>query len=70
MIIHNWRDILMRAWSVKLLAIAAILTGIETAMPLLDGYIDIPRKTFAALTFGVVCTAFIARFLAQKGLSK
>jgi hypothetical protein len=70
MIIHNWRDVLRSAWSVRLMAVAGILTGIEAALPLLDGYVDVPRRTFAAVTFAVVCGAFIARFFAQKGLSK
>jgi hypothetical protein len=52
------------------MAVAGILTGIEAALPLLDGYVDVPRRTFAAVTFAVVCGAFIARFFAQKGLSK
>jgi hypothetical protein len=70
MIIHNWKDVLARAWSVKLLLFAGILTGIEAALPLLDGYIDINRTAFAVITFAVVAAAFVARFVAQNGLSK
>lgn len=70
MIVENWRTVLSRAWSVRLLAVAGILTGIEAALPLLDGYVNVPRWVFSTLTALVVCAAFIARFIAQKGLSK
>ena len=70
MIVHNWRDVLSRAWSVRLMALAGVLTGLEAVLPLIDGYVDVPRGVFAAVTFLVVCAAFVARFFAQKGLSK
>ena len=70
MIVHNWRDVLIRAWSVRLMALAGILTGLEAVLPLIDGYVDVPRGVFAVVTFLVVCAAFVARFFAQKGLSK
>jgi hypothetical protein len=70
MIIHNWKDVLARAWSVKLLVLAGVLTGIEAALPLLDGYIDVSRTVFSLVTLIVVAAAFGARFVAQNGLSK
>lgn len=57
-----------RAWSVKLMAIAAILTGIETyngvviALSLPPPF---PPGTFALVAALVSCAALIARFVAQ-----
>lgn len=70
MIVENWRTVLRRAWSVRLIGLAGILTGCEAVLPLIDGYVDVPRGVFAAVSFIVVCAAFVARFFAQKGLSK
>lgn len=65
----NWRAVLRRAWSVRLMIAAAILSGIEVALPLLDGLLPIPTGVFAALSGVTVAGAFMARLAAQKGLS-
>lgn len=69
MLVHNWRQVLKRAWSVRLLLLAGLLSGLEVALPLIDGVYEIPRGVFAALSAATVAAAFVARFLAQKGLS-
>ncbi|MBD9390116.1 hypothetical protein IB237_23225 [Agrobacterium sp. AGB01] len=69
MFIANWRQVLKRAWSVRLLVLAGVLSGLEVALPLLGGIYPIPTGIFAALTFLSVGGAFVARILAQKGLS-
>ena len=69
MLVRNWRDVLRRAWSIRLLILAGLLSGLEVALPLIDGFIDIPRGIFAALSGLTVAGAFVARLLAQKGLS-
>ena len=61
----NWRQVLRRAWSVRLMALAAVLSGVEIALPILA--VDLPRTLFAVLTFLTVSAAFVARFIAQKG---
>lgn len=33
MLIHNWRQVLKRAWSVRLIVLAGALTGIEAMLP-------------------------------------
>lgn len=67
--VTNWRAVLRYAWSVRLIAIAGVLSGIEVALPVVDQFIDIPRGWFAAASGVVVCSAFIARIVAQKGIS-
>lgn len=70
MLVSNWRDVLRKAWSVRLLLLAGLLSGLEVALPLIDGVYEIPRGVFAALSAVTVAAAFVARLLAQKGLSE
>jgi len=64
----DWKEILQKAWSIRLMILAGILSGIEVALPLIDGYIEIDRGIFAAASGIVVMAAFIARLVAQKDL--
>lgn len=68
MLVKNWRQVLRRAWSVKLMLAAAALSGLEVAMPYLDGYVDIPPRLFALLSGVTVAAAFIARICAQRSI--
>ena len=68
MFIPNWRQILTKAWSVRLMAMAAVLSGLEVAMPYLDG--SLPQGTFAALSGVISGAALLARLLAQRGVSE
>jgi len=63
--IPNWRVVLRYAWSVRLMLLAAVLSGAEIAMPFLEGIIPVPRGGFAALSAVLTIAAFIARFIAQ-----
>lgn len=59
----SWRTVARKAWSVRLMALAAVLTGAEAVLPLFT-----PRQPsigFALLTFAIVCAALVARFVAQ-----
>lgn len=60
----NWRQVLKRAWSVPLIVVAAVLTGIEAMLP----FIALPflPGLFASLSLAVTAGAFVARFLAEK----
>ena len=62
----QWRDILRRAWSVRLIVLAAVLSGAEVVVPLFGDLI--PRLPFAVLNFVVVSAALVARIVAQRGL--
>ncbi len=68
-LLHNWRDVLKFAWSIRLMVIAGLLSGAEIALPLLDGVVVIPRGVFAALSFAATAGAFIARLIAQASIS-
>lgn len=64
--VANWRAVLRHAWSIRLIILAGFLSGLEIALPLLDGILDIPRGLFAALSGLTTMGAFVARFTAQK----
>lgn len=65
----KWRVVLKRAWSIRLMVIAGLLSGVEIALPLLDGFLDVPRGLFAALSGVVTAAAFVARLIAQEGIT-
>lgn len=67
-LVANWRTVLRRAWSVRLIVVAAILSGLEIALPLLDGYLPIPQGVFAGLSALTTAGAFMARIVAQKDI--
>ena len=63
---YDWKVILKKAWSVRLMIVAALLSGIEVVLPFFSE--AIPKGTFAALSFLAVSSAFIARLVAQKDM--
>lgn len=63
---RDWKKIVRHAWSVRLLALAGVLSGVETAVPFLQGYIPVSPGTFAILSALATCAALIARIVAQK----
>lgn len=68
---ENWAKILQRAWSIRFMGIAAILSGLEAGLPFAQhlGYAErMPGGVFALLTIFVVAAAFIARLVAQNNL--
>ena len=62
----DWSEVLRRAWSIRFMILAALLSGLEVAVPIL--FVDMPRGPFAALSFISVAAAFVARLVAQKGM--
>ncbi len=68
-LIHNWKAVLRYAWSIRFLVLAAVLSGVEVALPLVVGMFPIPAGIFATLSFVTVAAAFIARIIVQKEIS-
>lgn len=62
----NWKDIVRKAWSIKFILLAGILSATEVILPLFFDYFD--RGTFAILSFIAVSGAFISRLIAQKDI--
>lgn len=67
-LVANWREVLRYAWSIRLLVLAGLLSGVEVALPLINGVLPIPAGIFAGLSFVVVALAFVARIVAQSNI--
>lgn len=65
---RHWKRILSNAWSVRLIALAAVLSGIEVALPFLQLAMAIPPGLFAALSGVATAGAFAARLVAQANM--
>lgn len=63
---HDWRKILRYAWSIRLMLLAGILSGLEVALPIIDQVVVIPGGVFASLSGVVTMAALVARLVAQK----
>ena len=65
-LLPGWQDILRRAWSIRLIALAFALTVAEVAFSVLSpGALGLPAGTFAVLSGLASAGAFVARILAQ-----
>ncbi len=62
-LIPEWKLILRKAWSVKMLILAGVLSAAEAILPMFDD--SLPKGIFATLTVVAVAGAFITRILAQ-----
>lgn len=68
--VANWREVLSRAWSIRLMILAGILSGAEIALPLMEGVFPLDRGVFAALSFLATAGAFVARLMAQSNIGE
>lgn len=64
----DWRTILRRAWSVRLILLASLLTGLEAALPFLPEMTYLPPGTLAAIASVVTGLALLARVVAQRDM--
>ncbi|PTW45703.1 hypothetical protein [Rhodovulum kholense] len=68
-LVPNWRVLIRRAWSIRLILIAGLLSGIEAGLSLASpDLLGLPRGLFAGISALVTATAFAARLIAQTGL--
>lgn len=78
-LIHNWRDVLAYAWSVRFIVLAAFFGAIELALPLFGEWFMgifpdgtpgwVPLLLFSLLSFVFICAAGVSRFVAQRNIS-
>ena len=61
--IEDWKKVLRYGWSIRLIVLAGLLSGLEIVLPMFGDVL--PRRLFAALMFSVTVAAFIARLTAQ-----
>lgn len=63
----DWKGILKKAWSIRLMILAGLLSGLEVVLPLFSD--AIPRNVFAVLSMMVIMGAFVARLVVQKDMN-
>jgi hypothetical protein len=61
---HNWKTILKKAWSIRLMVLAGLLTGCEAILPLYQE--AIPLGVFSVLSMLAITGGLISRIVAQK----
>jgi hypothetical protein len=64
----NWRDIVRRGWSFRLMLLVAVLGVMEAVFPFYSDLFD--RTTSALITVGITLAALAARVVYQKGITK
>ena len=66
-LLPDWQQIIRKAWSVKFMVLAALLSGCEVAVSILQPAIteSLPPGVFASLAGLVTAGALVARVLAQ-----
>ena len=63
----DWRQILRRAWSMRLMGLAGLLTGCEAVINTVGAdWLPVPAWVRALVILAVIGGAFVARLLAQK----
>ena len=63
----NWQTLIRKAWSVKFMVLAFLLTMAEVMLPFFSD--AVPPKLFAVLSGLAVAGAFVSRLIAQKDLT-
>lgn len=61
---ENWKLIVKKAWSVRLMVLAFLLTMAEAMLPFFSD--AVPSRLFAVLSGLAVAGAFVARIVAQR----
>lgn len=72
-LLPQWRRLIRRAWSMRLMLFAGLLTGCEAIINVipqedLQRYLPVPAWARALLILAVIGGAFVARLVAQKGI--
>lgn len=64
-LIPNWRAVAAKAWSVRWIVVAGLLSGAEVLLTAFPDVLGLPRGVLAGATGVVTMLALIARFCAQ-----
>lgn len=67
-LVPNWKRVARRAWSVWLILLAGLFSGLEAALPHLPAVFQFQRGDYALASLVVSGLAWIARLLAQNEL--
>lgn len=65
---RNWRVILRKAWSIRLMLLAGVLSGIEAMVTMFPAVLHLPRGVMAFVVPVIIGAALVARLVAQRDL--
>lgn len=65
-LIANWRKVLRYAWSIRLMLIAGVFSGLEFTLPYFRSVFPLDEGVFAALSVVTIAAAFVTRLVAQR----
>jgi len=70
-LLPDWQSIIKKAWSVKFMALAAVLSGLESVAAIAGESIakEFPPGLYAASVGVLTALALLARIVAQSSLS-
>lgn len=69
-LLPHWRAVLRYSWSLRLIAVAALLSGAEAVLQLAGNVFGWPAGVFALASFVMTAAAFVARLVAQRSLAR
>lgn len=64
-LIPNWRAVIAKAWSVRWIVVAGVLSGAEVLLTAFPDVLDLPRGVLAGATGIVTVLALVARLCVQ-----
>lgn len=68
-LIPGWKRVLRRAWSLRLMLVAGLLTGFEAILQVIPpDFLPVPKWALPIVTMLVIGGAFVMRLIAQKGI--
>lgn len=62
-LVQDWRRLVKKAWSIRLMALSVLFQGAELVLPMFSE--EFPRRVFAALSVLALCGGIWARVVAQ-----
>lgn len=67
-LLPNWKWLVRKAWSIRLVVLAGLLSGCEVVLPL---FVDtLPRNVFAVLSMLAAIGAGVARVMSQPKMER
>lgn len=67
MLSKDWKKIVRKAWSIRLMVLAGLLSAAEVILPMFSD--QFPRNVFAVLSLIAIAGGFVTRLMAQKEFS-
>jgi uncharacterized membrane protein len=68
-LIPDWKRVLRKAWSLRLMLLAGLLTGCEAVINVAGAdWLPVPKWARMVVILAVIGGAFVLRLVAQKGM--